>query len=402
MKLSRTVILLSLHIFFYQYTCDAQPIISQSESIYHGATITFTGSGFGIKENVEPLKFETFEERPDGTQTSINNPVPAELPYWTGRGGKEINGIPSDLTISGDNKRYPSSNRAAKAVLGSSTANGFYNQQIWHDGVGFSTTGKVYINMWIRWAWIPTPTYSNVATYYQLKAFSIATSHANGDPVRPYISEMATFIYNTPYYNPVRTKAIHRNGRVSHGDQSMYYEDNSLPANFSGWINMVLISDTGTNKNDASSTDGWRIAQISKPEFSGAYHVVSEIGMNYLDDETKGTHPIDSLKIGWFAGNNLQDGETTLYYDDIYMDNTFARVEIGNNQNYASCTHREIQKPVKWKDDSITIVANTDAFTTSEDLYLFIFNKENAGNITQGHKLNIRPFPTDGKITTIP
>jgi hypothetical protein len=221
---------------------------------------------------------------------------------------------------------------------------------------------------------------------------------SNGDPVRPYITEYIGFNYDAPYYSGM-TQNYHRNGRVSHPDQSLHYDNNIIPSTFSGWVNVVLMSDTGTNDNNAATMDGMRIIAVSSPDFSSTYQQKIESGMNYLDDETKGQHPIDSLKIGWYLGNNLLTGNTTLYYDDIYMDNTFSRVEIGNNSVYERCTHREIQIPISWKNDHIKFKANINAFKNGENLYLFVFNEDNVGNTSQGHPLLVRPFPTDGKAT---
>jgi hypothetical protein len=41
------------------------------------------------------------------------------------------------------------------------------------------------------------------------------------------------------------------------------------------------------------------------------------------------------------------------------MDNSWARLELGDNSVYASCTHREVQTPVTWSYSSVTFTGNT-------------------------------------------
>ncbi len=73
------------------------------------------------------------------------------------------------------------------------------------------------------------------------------------------------------------------------------------------------------------------------------------------------------------------------YIDDVYVDNTRARVEIGDNAIFANCTHREIQIPSDWSDNgnpgeaSITITLNRGSFDPCETYYLFIIDAN--GNI---------------------
>jgi len=43
-------------------------------------------------------------------------------------------------------------------------------------------------------------------------------------------------------------------------------------------------------------------------------------------------------------GYNLENGgvEADSYFDDIYIDDSWARTEVGDNATYDNCTHREI------------------------------------------------------------
>lgn len=62
--------------------------------------------------------------------------------------------------------------------------------------------------------------------------------------------------------------------------------------------------------------------------------------------------------------------------DDIYIDNTQARVFISENSNGGG--NREIQIPSTWSSTSITITFNQGTFSTSDTVYLFVCDSYNA------------------------
>lgn len=68
-------------------------------------------------------------------------------------------------------------------------------------------------------------------------------------------------------------------------------------------------------------------------------------------------------------------GASYTYWDDVYVDFTQARVELGNAPTYDACTHREIQIPTQWSDTSITITVNGGSFETGSELYLFVVDQ---------------------------
>ena len=90
----------------------------------------------------------------------------------------------------------------------------------------------------------------------------------------------------------------------------------------------------------------------------------------------------------WYIGNAEDDTEAHMWYDDIYIDNSWQSVWIGDNSNWDNCTHREIQIPAAWSDTSITTEVNQGSFPTCERLYLFVVDAD--GNVnTQGYPIRI-------------
>lgn len=95
------------------------------------------------------------------------------------------------------------------------------------------------------------------------------------------------------------------------------------------------------------------------------------------------------LIVGFYDSWN-DDGQDRddFYIDDVYVDNSWARVEIGNASEYSLCTHREIQHPTSWRQDRITVQVNMGSFSDPDGLYLFVVDAD--GNTSSG-------FPLDGE-----
>jgi len=90
-----------------------------------------------------------------------------------------------------------------------------------------------------------------------------------------------------------------------------------------------------------------------------------------------------------------------VYLDDVYVDTSLARVEIGNNPDYSKCTHREIQIPSKWSSTSIELGSMRGDFS-GENPYLFVVDGSGAvSNNGSGYSIsNITSVPSNDNNTT--
>jgi hypothetical protein len=73
--------------------------------------------------------------------------------------------------------------------------------------------------------------------------------------------------------------------------------------------------------------------------------------------------------------NSWRDSNTDhdyFYIDDAYLDTAWSRVELGDNQSYEQCSHREIQVPTSWSTTNIQITTNTGSFAPGSTVYLFV------------------------------
>ena len=91
-------------------------------------------------------------------------------------------------------------------------------------------------------------------------------------------------------------------------------------------------------------------------------------------------------------GSMLDDSSTENWpangfyaFDDIYVDYTYARVELGNASTWAACTRREIQLPRQWAASSITVQLNKGAFNNGQVAYLYV--------VDSSGKVNANGFP---------
>jgi len=71
-------------------------------------------------------------------------------------------------------------------------------------------------------------------------------------------------------------------------------------------------------------------------------------------------------------------------YDDIFIDYTQARVEIGNASTWNACTHKEIQIPQTWNSNGQSIAAtiNRGSFGATDSVWVYVVDSTGAVNST--------------------
>jgi hypothetical protein len=82
---------------------------------------------------------------------------------------------------------------------------------------------------------------------------------------------------------------------------------------------------------------------------------------------------LDSAGEGWPANGSYK-------FDDVYVDYTWARVELGNAATWAACTRREIQPPRQWSDTQITVQLNKGAFANGQTVYAYVVDANGVAN----------------------
>ncbi len=91
------------------------------------------------------------------------------------------------------------------------------------------------------------------------------------------------------------------------------------------------------------------------------------------------TWDINCVLLGTMSGNDSATN-MDLYVDDVYVDNTYQRVELGNNAVFANCTKRKLLIPSVWATDEITATVSTINFSSGETAYLFVVDGDNVAS----------------------
>jgi hypothetical protein len=324
----------------------AEPNMSRVEGILtHGASVTILGGGFGAKPTPEPLKFDDFENGLAGQGISTTG-------YWSIE-------TTANTTFDSGTQRHGNSalNIRHNPVYG--TNNGVF----YKDDVGW--TGRVYVNFWIQIAQV------NGDDQYQLKIWRLHEEHSH--LARPLVA------CQTWWTTASGDTAWQYYYEAHNGNGGAGNVGGPLPA-AGYWFNVACEYDDGT----IDTEDGYiRVYASRTPPSAGPYSVLSR---NLMMLVTGASDPVDCISLGY----NLANGgtEAITLWDDIYLDNTWARVEMGDNADYDSCTHREIQIPSAWSDTSITVTVNQGSFMNGGTAYLFVVDAD--GNVnTNGHPVVI-------------
>jgi hypothetical protein len=85
----------------------------------------------------------------------------------------------------------------------------------------------------------------------------------------------------------------------------------------------------------------------------------------------------------WGSDNGSSDhAPNDFYIDDVYMDASWSRVEIGNAPTYDACTYREVQVPRSWTSNSIEVQTNAGSLASFPRLYLYVTDENGQVNST--------------------
>lgn len=310
-------------------------ITGTSGSQTHGGTLTIAGGRFGSKPSAAPVKYDDFQNLSVGQDVSANG--------WQTSGGI-----------------HP---KAATTKLRSGTPYTKNALAEFSSSIPFSQNGDVsnfYLtNQRFKQGYLDAWVFSHVVT----------GKPGNQKPIRWHATDAGQpNLYLNLYQPPGSDNVCGGRDGVSYNDSawcttSQFYEN---------WRHVQYALDIGSGTSASDGTirvwvDGKLVYDHSKiPVWSGGAQGIPELYLgNYLRTD---------------EGASLQNS-----WESVYVDNTWARVEIGNNAVYASCTQREIQIPQSWNDSGIAVTVNRGAFATIKSLYLFVI--DGSGAVSPGFRL---------------
>lgn len=347
--------------------CLAVPDISNTSGAFgQGNTVTVTCTAAGTKTTAAPIKFETFENGTIGQSVETDG-------YWSKR-------FVADIKFNNNTLRHSNSTKNIKCTFGEPTPDGWF----YRNNIGFATTGKAYVNMWMY------AEYTAGDASWQLKSWR-ANSDGDSHGSRPNVTCTPYAYGNDPTREGSRSYQSSADDGTSDKDAITLLDtrDETPPTKI--WINCAFAWEASS----LDTADGNVYYWTSDSPNGTAIRVDSQL--NTLTRTTGINQHINALALGYLM--EIGGTEAYSYWDDIYIDNSWARVEIGDNAVYDNCTHREIQIPSSWSDTSIDITVNRGSFPTGS-AYLFVVDED--GVASDGYSITIAAgtAPTNVILTT--
>jgi hypothetical protein len=319
----------------------APTVSSVSGSTSDGQQITILGTGFGSKSTAAPLVWETFE------QGTLGNTIISDGFWDAERDG-------SKTLFSDKNKRHDRSYLNALHTVDNIKLDSF--QKVFNE---LNSNGsKLLVSFWLRIDFVSGFDRSSS----QLKVMRLTNNGSyNDSPIllwQSFSDDNKTM--NESYTTATKSDGTYLVGSLGRGTSV----NGGMPKiSENQWVNVQITYQNSTSPTNVkflvSPNPGSSLYQGS------AYYNVPTLTSSsgpYLNTVKFGYHQND----GTLAYN---------HWDDIYIDNSWSRVEIGDNPVYGKCTHREMQIPSTWSSGQIAFKLNQGAFSNGATAYLFVIDE---------------------------
>ncbi len=397
MKKICVFVFLIILVFLHSRTSFAQITVdSISGNLNHQGSITIFGTGFGTKSPAAPLMWDDCES---GTPDSIPSSSPnnsSQVGYSEVQPREVRNGDAIPLTHRTRYIIFPYTPEGENGPLTTITSPHDYSLKCISGGhyyeVGFNG------NNGARDVQVTIPTAAGIGNfsehwyahwYYRVNSDFPSCGSKNNHKTSCIQSDIVAYGGSTysndfqylNYANPL-TPCItdssglnlrHQNDIGDCDDYTAAGRNNSFANTRYEWqIWEEFVSD--------NANDGMRVAMID----NDSVWVCLDKGAWFTAYAGQG---IGSFTIGGYFRLNIdppaggeQSSDAHRLFDDIYVDDTFSRVMIGDSATYTSCTIIEPQIPTAWGDDSISCSVNLGRLQMSSPIYLFVFNDDNNHN----------------------
>jgi len=303
----------------------SQPLVTgiAGEAV-DGSDLTIFGTGFGQKITSGPFLWDTFESGAVGAQIRYNEAVIGE---WEG-------GHQSHVPVYSSTETRAGSRSAYLDFVNEYTANLCQNR----------TFSKLYMSFW----------------YWQEDVGNISR---NQKTWRFYGDSDALQIF------------------------SQYFCDPAGAARFAIYDAGTSCSLNWSTSGEAIPTGEWVHHQVeylaSGPGESNGVLRLWENGslvLNYSSWTRCSDRTLSQIRLGHYRAFDGVEGCPSnpgahVYIDDVYMDESWARVMVGNAPTWGVCTLREIQIPTSWSNNEITITFNAGSYQSGDSAYLYVISE---------------------------
>lgn len=346
----KSIIFLTILLIFSTTLCASQTITNVN--VVDGQLL-INGVGFSPKSTAAPLLWENFDDGSAGQRLTTTG-------KWTSMSNTGGAWFSDTVSYSGNLSGH---NR----ITGSGTPEGKANQ-FNTNYFSFDGQDEIYYSYQVRY---------NKANEYdymraQIKLFKIATTD------NPYTGEGAL---------------SHAGNPISSGGSVLYvYRGGDDKTNL-GWID-------GTRPGLWNRHEVYK--KLSNPGVPDGKIWISLNNrvqprgnlLNYMTRLAGYTFQHTAVTLPLMAASQAELDDIYMYVDDVYVDNTLARVEIGDHPDFWSATNREIQIPVEWSGTEIKATLNMGKFTDIGQLYIYVVDAD--GNPSPGWPLGtttVQPPP---------
>lgn len=316
----------------------AEPIITQVVATGGtGASFQVSGTGFGTKPSAGPFRWDGFE---NGT-LGANITTGGWTPYQSGGIGHVYSGT-----------RAHTGSKSALRVTPSTT------DDFRSAGLKGLQSKEIYYSVWFMW--------NKISGNYDQGTPIVKVMRVNSTPdfYSGSTSSPSFWITHLPTSGWTYAGMVNNSGSIT--DQQDVTSSALTP---SVWHRMELrirLSDPAGSSNGIAKV--WLDGVPSYSHISGVTRTASEAG-KLLDN--------------FLLPAMIDRGGQVMEYsvDDVYVDNTQARVEVCASATWVACVNnKDVQVASSWSDSSITFTVRGDAFPAGQALYLYIVDKDGGVN----------------------
>lgn len=318
-------------------------ITGTNGTVSNGESVTISGSSFGTKSPAAPILWDQFEYGSNGNQLQT-------FDNWDAYGGA---GASNGGLISTDDS-YSGTRSAYNSVTGADASCDFCTSNFF-----FNASDKVFYSYKLKW------TSSNVTGgITKFGRINASPNSYNGDGNFAYSSGGAVTGGGAYFFNEP-------------GGGSGYGFQQYVTAGPNVWHKIDMYSELSTPAGTANGVNWFSVDSTD-------YNRTGEV--NRASGET---FQQDNIILGiMFANITGSSAIVETWVDDVYVDNTSARVELCSGSAWTSRGTCDIQIPTSWSSTSITATVNQGSFAADATAYLYVVDADGAVNST-GYEVTI-------------
>lgn len=315
-------------------------IVTVNGTLSHGGSLTIDGSGFGTKNPAKPVIWAPFdgqssviEDSAHSTGSLLNQFCSLTTANQKPNSTHAVRGFPNASPGGKQNVRLYTN------IGGNPASKVYHHVHRWWGADFFTPGGDVIKNHKILRHW---PNCSNgyknfVVTVGDIGAGGppggfLATSEGDGGPTR-----VTSFKGIGGADNPPTESWVREESELYHGTL------NISNAQFRYWLNGTLLLN-------------WT-------------HIGADSGDPDLDWGCLGVE-------NFWSQSPSPPVNVYAYFDDLYLDRTWARVMIADTNDWNGAQHREPQIPTAWTSGQIQVQVNRGGFASLNDKYLFVVDSD--------------------------